>query len=261
MSESISEKLLRSKKYGKLCPETIMRVCDESISRYKKASDAEHAAREALHGITCAFMTGNDRKHCMESLRSYLETGDRTDLEAALSRHASTAERLPLERTDAIFDRLLTGVRSDAVILDLACGIDPIYLAARGLNAVGTDISGEAVELINAAGESEKMHCRAECRDLLGADPVPGGAYGIILLFKVLPLLERQRKGSARALLDRLEAPRIIVSFPTRTLSGRNVGMEAHYAQWMEENLPQGRKIADTFAEGNELFYVLTRGS
>ena len=59
------------------------------------------------------------------------------------------------------------------------------------------------------------------------------------------------------ALLERLNAAWAAVSFPTRTLSGRSVGMERNYSSAFEENCPQRFAIADRFVAGNELIYVL----
>ena len=70
-------------------------------------------------------------------------------------------------------------------------------------------------------------------------------------------LLTAQKGGAALEVLNAVDAKWIAVSFPTRTLSGRNVGMAAHYAAWMETHLPPGRAVADAFEAQNELFYVL----
>ena len=58
-------------------------------------------------------------------------------------------------------------------------------------------------------------------------------------------------------LLGRVRAGFVAVSFPTRTLSGRSVGMERNYSSAFEENCPQRFAIADRFVAGNELIYVL----
>ena len=77
------------------------------------------------------------------------------------------------------------------------------------------------------------------------------------LLFKLLPLLERQQAGSAAQVMNAVNAHWLIVSFPTRTLGGRNGGMAAQYGDWMETHLPSGRAVAESFETKNELFYLL----
>lgn len=246
MSE-LKEKLLASKKYRDVCPDTIERIWRECSAKFKKEKDADKAAREALHGVTGAFMTEREYKRAMELAAA-------RDWEALLGMHASTRERLPVESMDRVFDQLFEAIGTPARILDLACGLNPVYLAHRLPNAAitGVDISGQCVNVIRAFGGAE-----ARLGDLLCE--IPEDEADAALLFKVLPLLERQRTGAAMEALMRVNAEWIVASFPTRSLGGRNVGMEKHYSEWMEAHVPENRAIAARLTGENELFYVLKR--
>ena len=258
MNDELLEKLLRSKKYREVCPDTIRRLWAECLPKYKKPKDVDKAVREALHGITGAFLTPAEASGCAYSMHCWV-TGGRTEgqLENILNKHASTRERLPLEATDALYNRIFAVTGPPGHILDLACGINPLYLGARGHRTTGVDISGAAVGLVNAFGQTYGMPVDAVCADLLCPNAIPRGNYGVALLFKTLPLLERQRPGAAMDVMNAISAAYIVASFPTRTLSGRNVGMYAHYAEWMEKHLPAGRTVAGRFETENELVYIL----
>ena len=257
MSDAMLEKLLLSKNNRDVCPDTVRRVWAECSRKYKKAKDAEKAAREALHGITGAFMTPGEARQLAYDMHAW--HCDPTDfgLERMLSRHASTRERLPLEAMDALYARIFDVAGKPDHVLDLACGINPLYLGARRIKTTGVDISGAAVERVNAFGEVYGMPVRAICADLLCPGAIPRGPFDLALLFKLLPLLERQRSGAALDVMNAIDAGRLVVSFPTRTLGGRNVGMAAQYAGWMESHIPAGRSVAASFEMGSELFYVL----
>ena len=82
---------------------------------------------------------------------------------------------------------------------------------------------------------------------------LPEERFDLALVFKLLPLLGLD----GYDLLGRVRAGFVAVSFPTRTLSGRSVGMERNYSSAFEENCPQRFAIADHFVAGNELIYVL----
>ncbi len=235
------DKLLSSKKYRDVCPDTIRRLITECEGRYKKAKDMEKAVREKLHGITSAFMTDTEYKRALES----------DSIEEILSGHASTRERMPLAAMDALYDRLFP--EAPASVLDLACGLNPVYLTERYPSArvTGVDISGQSVSIMQRRGID------ARHGDLLCEGAIPAERYEAALLFKILPLLERQKSGSAAEILQQINAERIIVSFPTRTLGGRNVGMEENYSAWMEAHMPENRALAGRFTTENELFYVL----
>lgn len=241
------QKLLASKKYKDVCPQTLERIWSECSLKYKREKDVEKAARERLHGITSAFMSDGEFKRA-------LKLAEDGDLQALLSCHASTRERLPLSAMDAAFDRIFDFCGEPESVLDLACGMNPIYLKHRLPEAriVGVDISGQCVAVIRAFCDAE-IHLR----DLLCAGSIPQERFKLALLFKVLPLMERQQSGSAMQVLREINAEWIAVSFPTRTLGGRSVGMAENYARMMNALLPESRSIFAEFETENELFFIL----
>ena len=236
MSNELLDKLLRSKNYRDICPDTVRRVWAECEKRYKKAKDVDKAARETLHGISGAFMTPQEARQLAYDMQAWHIDKADPGLERMLTRHASTRS-----------------------VLDLACGINPLYLGARGIETVGVDISGAAVYAVNCFHESYRMPVSARCADLLCPGAIPGERFDVALLFKLLPLLERQENGGAARIMNAVNARHIIVSFPTRTLGGRSVGMAGNYARWMEAHLPKGMDISDQFETRNELYYIVAR--
>ena len=256
MSDAL-EKLLASKNYRAVCPDTVRRVWVESAAKYKKPKDAEKAAREALHGITGAFMTPQEARQLAWDMQAWHV--DKTDigLERMLSRHASTRERLPLPDTDALYARIFEITNRPRSVLDLACGVNPLYLGARGIPTTGVDISGAAVEAVNRFHDIYGLPVSATCADLLCPGAIQRARFDVALLFKLLPLLERQRGGAAADVMRAVNAAFLVVSFPTRTLGGRNVGMAGHYSDWMEAHIPAGRRVAGRFETANELLYIL----
>ena len=249
MNDPMREKLLHSKNYQCVCPDAVRRIYAECQQKYKKPKAAEKAAREQLHGLTGAFLTRDESAACMKDMLIWA-TGGRNDadLERALTRHASTRERLPLSAMDALYARIFKTTGRPESVLDLACGLNPLYLIHRfGCRVVGVDISKSCVDLIP----------EGIWGDLLCENAIPREPFHIALLFKILPLLERQRAGAAMDVMRAVNAKYLVASFPTRTMGGRNVGMEAHYSEWMEAHLPENRAVAARFATENELFYIL----
>ena len=243
MTESLFEKLSSNKKYSDVCPDTIRRVISECEGRYKKAKDMEKAVREKLHGITSAF---NELGSGMaQAVASISNDGE---LEAVLRSHASTRERLPLSAMDALYAKIFEVTGKPGRMLDLACGLNPVYLVHRfGCDVVGVDISKSCISLFPGGVWG----------DLLCENAIPPERFHIALLFKILPLLERQKSGSAMEVMNRIDAEYLVISFPTRTLGGRNVGMEDNYTAWMESHMPENREAAARFTTENELYYVL----
>ena len=75
-------------------------------------------------------------------------------------------------------------------------------------------------------------------------------------MMKLLPVLEQQKKGAGIRLLAAVPAHWRVVTFPLRTLGGRSVGMERHYSDWMESNVPGGLTLDSRLVVGDELMYL-----
>ena len=240
-----------SAKYKDVCPDTVSRIYAEELIKRKNARDAEKALKTALHQITGAFMTTDELKRARKLL-------DSEDYGAALFEtlklHASTRERL--DHIDAFYDELFTPVVPKS-ILDLACGLNPLYLGYRGYAVRGLDISGGCIQLINDWAQKRGWDVSAQCRDLLCRPSLP--QTDVALLMKLLPVLEQQKKGAAMALLLSIPAPVLIVTFPLKTLGGRSVGMEKHYSDWFEASASQCFDIERRDVIFDELCYVVRR--
>ena len=241
MNNELFEKLSSNKKYSDVCPDTIRRVISECEGRYKKAKDMEKAVREKLHGITSAF------NELSGSAAPAVISCDE-ELETVLKSHASTRERLPLSAMYNLYARIFETTGQPGRMLDLACGLNPVYLIHRfGCEVVGVDISKSCISQFPGGVWG----------DLLCENAIPQERFHIALLFKILPLLERQKSGSAMDVMNRIDAEYLVISFPTRTLGGRNVGMEDNYTAWMEAHMPENRTVAARFTTENEMYYVL----
>ena len=247
MTEAILEKLQATKKYSDVCPDTLKRIAAECAAKYKKPKDAEKAAKEALHGITGAFMDAA----LLKSARQLLENGD---IEGALKLHSSTRERMPL---DSFYSELFAYTGRPASVLDLACGMNPVYLGSIGINVTGVDISGAQIRLMNEWAEAAGAPVKCYVGDALCENFIPEGTWDLTLVMKLLPVIENQRKGAAKALLEAISTPLVAVTFPTRTMGGRKVGMEQHYTEWFESIIPEKYTIRDRYICNFELVYIL----
>lgn len=249
MTEQILAKLLSTKKYADVCPDTLRRVASECSGKYKKLKDAEKAAKETLHGITGAFMDAA----LLSRARKLLESGD---IDGALRHHSSTNERMPL---DEFYTELFSHTNKPTSVFDVACGLNPVFIGSIGIPTTGVDISGAQIAMINDWADSSGAPVRCFVGDALCDNFIPHGSWDMALVMKLLPVLETQQKGSARALLEKLPVPTIVATFPTRTLSGRKIGMERHYAEWFESIVPECLCVRDHYIFADELIYILDR--
>jgi 16S rRNA (guanine(1405)-N(7))-methyltransferase len=178
-----------------------------------------------------------------------------------MARHASTRERLPI--LERLYSALWAETGVPRVLLDLACGLNPLAVPWMGLGegAVyhGYDIDGERVvflqRVLARAGVVAQMHLQ----DVLCAPPAEQG--DVALLMKSSACLERQRAGATLALLDALQVQQVVVTFPVQSLGQREKGMAAFYertfrAQIAERAWPVRRMMFES-----ELVFVVDKAS
>lgn len=230
-----------------------------ALARHKPA-DAEKAARARLHQLYGSWVAeGWARK--AQAVLTAMERGEEGAASAArklLALHASTRERLPY--IEECYARIFAACGSPSSVLDVACGLNPLsfcLMEMRGIRLEAMDMGTSVVEALNRFFNLSGMaNACAGAGDAL-AD-LPSGPFDLALVMKFLPLAERMEKGGAVKLLDSIHAQRIVASFPTRSLSGRNVGMERNYSEWFE-GLGFKEEIVERFVCGEEVFYVIKK--
>ncbi len=121
-------------------------------------------------------------------------------------------------------------------VADLACGFNPLALPWMGLPAGASyyacDVFADQVAFLNRCWEPLGVEGRAELCDLAHAHACP--AADVVLLLKTLPTLEQIDKQASRHLLNTLDAPVVIISYPVHSLGGRRKGMPDYYAAHFE---------------------------
>ena len=257
-SETLANKVLSSKAGREVSPDVVREAVRWALERYS-SKDAEKAVKTRLHQMYGSYVEDG---HIKEANRivSALEQNQLDSREAALklmALHSSTRERL--QQLKECYGKLLSACGRPESVLDIACGFNPLSFYLLGLTTVritaidaGCDIAALLNRFFAAAGMANARAVSGDAR--IG---IPAGQVDLALVMKFLPLCERMEKGGALKLLRSIDAKYIVVSFPTKTLSGRNVGMEGNYALWFE-GLGYEGKIISKFNASNELFYLIS---
>ncbi len=253
--ENIVASITASGKYSNVYVGTIRRVTEIMATRFGKEKEVEKNVRKKLHQIYGAYFG--------EGVKNLVEGGwDDARMDFILRSHVSTAERMGFYTV--FFERIFAEVGSASEkfrIYDAACGYNPFSAALfsdRVEEYVCSDIDvnlNTALNLFFAARFTGKF--RSENRDLL-SEPLDMSGYDVVFLFKTLSCIERQEKGSARKILDQASlAKNAVVSFPLRSIGGREKGMGENYTRFMEELLVGKDLEVKQLEFPNELVYVL----
>ncbi len=269
--DEVASALARSRKYARVSPDALRRVAAWALARYPKRRAAVKAAKRKLHQVVGAYLDDFDRAEVRAALAALAALPERPSLDdlcgacaCVLDEHASTAERLPF--LNEAFTEVFRVTGRPNAVADLACGLGPFMLPwmdlPEGARYEGFDVDGRVVDaasVILSHARAIDVEGSAACVDLLTS--MPDFEADVALILKTLPCLERQEPGAGeRVVREALErARRVVVSFPARSLGGREKGMRETYADYAA-GLAADLGLARTeIAFPTETFYVLRR--
>jgi len=177
-----------------------------------------------------------------------------------LKAHTSTNERLSIVQ-EMYFD-IFKKCKKVSSILDLGAGLNPIYIPfvpeLQNKKYLALDVNNNTTALLNKFFIERNISGEAVSCDILSK--VPNEHYDIVFMFKILPLLEKQKKNAAINLINSLDAKYIVITFPTKTVSGRDVNMEQNYTNYFL-NLANSNKLKIIFEKNysNEAVFIIEK--
>jgi hypothetical protein len=171
-----------------------------------------------------------------------------------LKSHASTRERLSYYET--LYKKIFKITGTPKVVLDLGCGVNPFsykFIKAK-ITYYAYDIDEEESGLINDYFSQEKIVGKAEVKDITRVKQFPRA--DIVFLFKVTDMLDRG-KGHKKTeeLLQKLPVTYAVVSFPTKTMSGKH--MNVPQRPWFERLCKRLEWNYSLLEFPNEIYYVV----
>jgi 16S rRNA (guanine(1405)-N(7))-methyltransferase len=258
MDDNIFKEVKNSKKYNSIYDETIRRICAEEQSKFNKRKEIVKSIKNKLHQISKSYFLGSFSREIKR-----LDNGEEIDINNLLKAHTSTNERLSF--SEEFYDDIFGVVGKVDSILDIACGLNPImlgeYFSLKGFEVkeyIAQDINLGALKAVNCYFDVAKRPVTIEASDLLIT--IPAVSTELALLLKIVPLLEQQKKDYYAQVINDLQTGYIVVTFPTKTMSGKNVGMSDYYRNLFNDFiLSSDFKVLFTKEYDNELLYILAR--
>jgi 16S rRNA (guanine(1405)-N(7))-methyltransferase len=260
--DSLVEAVLAAPKYRLICRSFVERVARIELEKHASLKDAIKATKNKLHQVGGAYLgAGITYATWLEAIRRALSLGDQSALReqcrAVMRQHASTRERLGV--LDGFYREVFTHLPPVHTLLDVACGLNPLAIPWMDLphdvEYHAVDIYQDMMDFLQAFFRAIRVEGKAEAADVLGYDF--RGNYQVALLLKTIPCLEQVDKSSGRRLLDNLSADHLVVSFPARSLGGKDKGMPACYADHLDD-LVEGRgwHVQPLYFETEQVFII-----
>lgn len=247
-----------SAKYREISPELVRSVAERELRARRSMKEAVKATKNKLHQVGGAFL------EIKQDYQGWLKTLQQANHDPAqvkracrevMEHHASTRERINL--LDSFYTQILADLPPIQSILDLGCGLNPLTAPWMPLAAdaqyTAYDIYADMMDFLSQALPLIGITGQAHVRDLVSQPPTE--QVDLAIVFKLLPTLEQVDKQAGLRLLQNLNARTICVSFPSRSLGGRNKGMAEQYAQRFEQLVADQGWQAQQYQFPNELVY------
>lgn len=252
-----------SAKYGSVSEDFVRRVGAAELGKRRSLKEAIKATKNKLHQVGGAYLDAvQDYPRWLATLQQAAAQGDpalRDACRAIMAHHASTRERLPILET--FFAETLAGIAPVTSVLDAACGLNPLAFPwmplAPGATYLACDIYRDMIEFVGAFLALAGVNGRVFVCDAVYEPPHQRAQVAFIL--KTIPCLEQVDKAAGLRLLDAVRADYALVSFPARSLGGRNKGMVAHYEARLGALLAERRWPARRFEFETELAFLVDK--
>ncbi len=252
-----------SPKYGGVSADFVRRIGAAELSKRRSLKEAIKATKNKLHQVGGAYLdAAGNYPRWLATLREAAAQGEpalRDACRTIMAHHASTRERLPILET--FFAETLAGIAPLSSVLDVACGLNPLAIPWMPLAPNATylacdiyqdmmDFAGAFLALVGVAG-------RAFVCDVIHEPPTE--RVHLALILKTIPCLEQVDKSAGLRLLDAVRADYALVSFPARSLGGRDKGMIAHYEARLRDLLAERRWPVQRFEFETELAFLVDK--
>jgi 16S rRNA (guanine(1405)-N(7))-methyltransferase len=239
-AEVFTDSLLSSRKYRNLdIPRaTLLDLIRCARLQTDDTREIDHIVREKLHHLIAPYLGDPDYAACQNELRIAYQTQDPDQIKMAcqkiLAAHASTRERLSI--LPQFYEQLFAYTGRPHVILDLACALNPFALPWMNLAPdtlyYAYDLHQPRLDAINTLLELNSMQPLAIHQDIL-LDP-PTIEADVAFFFKEAHRFEQRRHGCNREFWQQIRARHLLVSLPTKNLTGTHPKIEQHRRLVME---------------------------
>lgn len=256
--------VLGSPKYATVAPDFIRTIGARELASRRNLKEAIKATKNKLHQVGGAYFSGRlDYAAWLAHLRAVYQSGDEAAFRRVCVRlmrhHASTRERLPV--LDTFYATALAGLSPIRSVLDVACGLNPLAIPWMGLapdvEYYACDIYRDMVDFIGGFLALIGIRGCVEVCDLIHTRPPY--RVDLALVLKTIPCLEQIDKSAGRRLLETLDADYLLVSFPARSLGGRDKGMPVNYEKHFRELIAGKGWTVRRFKFPTELAFLVSR--
>jgi 16S rRNA (guanine(1405)-N(7))-methyltransferase len=274
--DALVEAIYASKKYAAISEDLVRSIGLRELAVRRKLKEAIKATKNKLHQVAGAFLDARPSYEAWLAQLQEATTDDRqptTGDQAASHRdfqlqqvcleimghHASTRERLPI--LVSFYRAIFAALPPIGSVLDVGCGLNPLAIPwmplAPGATYSACDLYADMIDFLNSFFAIAGIAGQAQVCDLVSGPPRQSADLALVL--KTLPTLDQIARDAGRDLLRALDARYLLVSFPARSLGGRDKHMAEHYAGRFEALAAAEGWPAERFEFATELAFLVRK--
>jgi 16S rRNA (guanine(1405)-N(7))-methyltransferase len=256
----IAQQVLAARKYSAISPDLVFAVSAVETPKAGKAQDALKRVKTKLHQMVGAYLDVEmPFAEWLEQLTAAAPNERSAVCLKILRHHASTRERIA--ETPEFFAAAFEGVPPPTTVADLACGMNPLARSLMPLPPkamyIACDVHLGILSFVGAALRLMNFPIQVSPLNLISNEPLPSA--DAVLLLKAIPCLEQMDKQAGARLLSRIDAPLVVVTYPTAALGGSRRGMARFYEERFLRMVPKNRFEIEKRHFDSELMFRLFR--
>lgn len=258
--EEVVDSVKNSSKYRSINEDFIRSVAEEQLRKRKNLKEAIKHTRSKLHQVGAVYFDGKfDYQNWLNDLSTFQKDEVSSLCAKAMLSHASTRERLPFIKD--FYESIFEHVPRPNTIIDVACGLNPLAIPWMKhyleFGYYAFDIYDDLAAFLNDFFKIQGIAGKAFSQDILLNPPTQRADLAFIL--KAIPCLEQVSNNAGAMLLDRISASNLVVSFPAKSLTGKNKGMLANYDEHFQ-SLVEGKNWSiSKIVFPTELVYIIRK--
>ena len=262
--DRLVEAVLKRAKYRNLCADLVRNVAGRELAARHNWREALKATKSKLHQVAAAYLDRRmDYESWLHRLESATKCGDGETLRAlcreVMGTQSSTRERLGI--LDSFYQVTLHGLTPIRSVLDIACGLNPLAIPwmplASDVEYFAYDVYADMIGFVGAFLRAVGVRGQAIAIDV--TQSAPKQRADVALILKSLPCLEQLDRSVGRMLIESVQAQHLLVSFPIRSLGGREKGMAKNYEQRFRQLVEGESWSVQRFEFTNELAFVVSK--
>jgi len=262
--DKLVQAILKGPKYRNVCQDVIRNVGSRELAAQRNWKEALKATKNRLHQVGGAYLGGRiEYARWLDGLRAAADSGDRECFlricKEAMKHHSSTRERLAI--LDQFYALTLADLPAIGTVLDIACGLNPLAIPwmplRRDVQYYAYDMYADMVDFLNEFMSMANVQGQAEVRDVAQFPPARRADLAFIL--KSLPCLDQLDKSASGRLLEVINADYLLISYPVRSLGGKDKGMAQNYEQQFRELIAGKRWSVQRFEFATELAFLVSK--